>query len=438
MRHDKINPEKKRYPVGRPDFKPGREALCVSGGFDSHSFPPSLARRYSAHCPPEGPARIYSYEMEFETLAVHAGRRIDPSTGAVTPPIHLSTTFERDKTGDYPLGFSYAREDNPNRRMLEECLAALEGGKEALVLSSGLSVLMALLQGLEPGDHIIAPQDVYYGLRQLLRTVFAKSPLEVSHVDAPDITAVRAAVRPNTRLIWVETPSNPMLKITDLQGIAEIARKTNAISVCDSTFSTPLLLQPFQFGIDMVMHSTTKYLSGHSDASGGVLITKFDNYLFERVRSTQRYGGAAASPFDCWLTLRGVSTLPCRMRTHLENAAAIATHLEHHPAVERVHYPGLRGHPGHDLAEQQMKGAGGMLSFEIRGGREQALAVAANLRLFTRATSLGGPHSLVEHRASVEGPGSRTPQGLLRISVGLENSKDLIADLNQALAQLTA
>ncbi len=374
--------------------------------------------------------------MKIETLAVHAGRRIDPSTGAVTPPLQLSTTFERGQDGLYPLGFSYAREDNPNRRMLEECLAALEGGKEALMFSSGLAVLTALIQGLEPGDHILAPQDVYYGLRQLFQTVFAKWPIEVSYVDMTDLGAVRAGTRPNTRLVWVETPSNPLLRIADLKEVAGIARKANAISVCDATFTTPLLQRPLDFGIDMVMHSTTKYISGHSDALGGVLVTQFDNYLFERARNAQRYGGAVPSPFDCWLTLRGVSTLSCRMRAHVENANAVAIFLQAHPAVENVHYPGLASHSGHQLAADQMKGFGGMVAFEVHGSREQAMEVAARLRLFTRATSLGGTHSFVEHRASIEGPHTKTPQNLLRLSVGLENHVDLIADLEQALARV--
>jgi len=371
--------------------------------------------------------------MRIETLAVHAGRSVDRSFGDVTPPIHLSTTFERAQNGDYPLGFAYSREDNPNRRMLEQCLAALEGGKESVVLSSGLAVLTAVLQGLEPGDHIVAPEDVYYGLRQVLRTVFAKWPLEVSYVDMTDLDAVRSAMRPATRLVWVETPSNPLLKISDLAGIAEIARKANAISICDGTFTTPVVQRPFQYGIDMVMHSTTKYLGGHSDVVGGALITRFDNYLFERVRNSQRYGGAVPAPFDCWLTLRGVSTLSCRMRAHLENASAVAAYLRGHATVETVHYPELPEHPGHALAARQMAGFGGMLSFQVRGGREPAMAVAGKLRLFTRATSLGGPHSFVEHRASIEGPGTKTPENLLRVSVGLENAADLIEDLERAL-----
>src|SRR4051812_20847165 len=224
--------------------------------------------------------------MKIETLAVHAGRHIDPATGAVTPPIHLSTTFERSADGEYPLGFSYSREGNPNRQMLEECLAALEGGKEALVFSSGLAVSTALVQGLEPGDHIIAPDDVYWGLRKVIGDVFGKWQLQTTYVDMTDLDAVRSALQPTTRLIWVETPSNPLMKITDLAAVAEIARKANAISVCDGTFTTPVLQRPFEWGIDMVAHSTTKYISGHSDVVGGVLVTKHDNYLFERARKS--------------------------------------------------------------------------------------------------------------------------------------------------------
>src|SRR5450755_4373001 len=226
--------------------------------------------------------------MKIETQAVHAGRHIDPATGAVTPPIHLSTTFERDPGGKYPLGFSYSREANPTRRSLEECLAALEGGKEALAFSSGLAVATALLQGLEPGDHIMAPDDVYYGLRKVIATVFEKWPLAITYVDMTDLDAVRAAVRPGTRLVWVETPSNPLLKVTDLAAVAAIARQANAISVCDGTFTTPVVQRPFDFGIDMVMHSTTKYIGGHSDLVGGALVTRFDNYLFQRARNAQR------------------------------------------------------------------------------------------------------------------------------------------------------
>ena len=371
--------------------------------------------------------------VQVETLAVHAGRRTDPSTGAVTPPIHLSTTFERDADGEYSRGFSYAREGNPNRQSLEECLAALEGGKEALVFSSGLAVATALLQGLEPGDHIIAPDDVYYGLRQVIGGLFGKWQLDATYVDLTNLEAVQAAMRPNTRLLLIETPSNPMLKIVDLAALAGIARAANAITVCDGTFTTPILQRPLDCEIDMVWHSTTKYIGGHSDMTGGALITRHDNYLFERARKALSFGGAAPSPFDCWLTLRGVSTLPWRMRAHCANALAVAEFLHRHPAVERVCYPGLPDHPGHGIAARQMTAGGGMLSFQVRGGRGAAMKVASRVKIFTRATSLGGPHSLIEHRASVEGRDTRTPQNLLRASIGIENAGDLIADLGQAL-----
>ncbi|HEV3198388.1 MAG TPA: aminotransferase class I/II-fold pyridoxal phosphate-dependent enzyme [Bryobacteraceae bacterium] len=373
--------------------------------------------------------------MKIETLAVHAGRHIDPSTGAVTTPIHLSTTFERSPTGEYPLGFSYSREGNPNRRALEECLAGLEGGKEALVFSSGLAVATALVQGLEPGDHIIAPDDVYWGLRKVIGDVFGKAGLETSYADMTDADGVRAAIRPTTRLIWVETPSNPLMKVTDLTAIGKLAREAgpNIITVCDGTFATPILQHPLDCGIDMVCHSTTKYISGHSDVVGGALITRHENYLFERARRAQHYGGAVPSPFDCWLSLRGIDTLPYRVRAHSENALRVARHLKMHGAVEAVHYPGLPDHPGYEIAARQMSAFGGMLSFQVAGGRETAMNVAARCRLFIRATSLGGAHSLIEHRASVEGPQTRTPQNLLRLSVGLEHADDLIADLDQAL-----
>lgn len=367
--------------------------------------------------------------MKIETRAVHAGRRIDPATGAVTPPIHLSTTFERGVDGEYPLGFSYSREGNPNRNALEECLASLEGGKEALAFSSGLAVTTALIQGLEPGDHVLAPEDVYYGLRKITGEVFGKWPIDITYVDMTNLDAVRDAVRASTRLVWVESPSNPLMKTTDLAGVSQIARKANAISVCDGTFATPVLQQPFEFGIDMVMHSTTKYIGGHSDLIGGALITRYDNYLFERARKAQRFGGAVPSPFDCWLTLRGVSTLPLRVREHSENARRIAEYLRAHGSVEAVHYPDTN-----PVAMKQMIGGfGGMLSFQVKGCEQTAMAVAARTKVFTRATSLGGPHSFIEHRASIEGATSRTPRNLLRMSVGLENVSDLIADLEQAL-----
>jgi cystathionine gamma-synthase len=373
--------------------------------------------------------------MKIETRAIHSGRHTDPATGAVSQPIYLSTTFERSPDGEYPRGFSYSRENNPNRQALEQCLADLEGGAEALMFGSGLAVATAVVQGLEAGDHILAPDDVYWGLRKVIGDMFGKWNVEASYVDMSDLERVRAAVRPNTRLIWTETPSNPLMKITDLAGIAAVARAAGpqVMTLCDGTFATPVLQRPLEHGIDLVCHSTTKYLTGHSDVVGGVLIRRHDNYLFERARVSQKYGGAVPSPFDCWLTLRGVETLPYRVRGHAENAARVAEFLQAHRAVETVHYPGLASHPGHAIAARQMAAGGGMLSFQIRGGREEAMKAAARCELFIRATSLGGTHSLIEHRASVEGPASKTPQNLLRLSVGLEHADDLIADLRQAL-----
>ncbi len=374
--------------------------------------------------------------MRIETRAVHAGRRIDPATGAVTPPIHLSTTFERSPEGEYPLGFSYSRESNPNRKTLETCLADLEGGTQALCFASGLAVATALMQGLEPGDHILAPDDVYWGLRMVIGEVFAKSRIEPAYVDMSRPEAVQAALRPETRMIWVETPSNPLMKITDLSAIAALARAAgpNVMTVCDGTFATPVLQRPLDCGIDLVVHSTTKYIGGHSDVVGGALITRHENYLFERARKAQRYGGGVPSPFDCWLTQRGIDTLPYRVRAHSENAMRVACRLSALSQVERVHYPGLATHPGHDIAARQMSAFGGMLSFQVRGDRARAMDVVARCELFIRATSLGGAHSLIEHRASVEGRDTKTPQNLLRCSIGLEHPDDLIADLENALA----
>ena len=281
--------------------------------------------------------------MKIETRAVHAGRHIDPATGAVTPPIHLSTTFERGPDGEYPRGFSYSREDNPNRHALEECLAALEGGKEALGFSSGLAVATALVQGLEPGDHIVAPDDVYWGLRKVIGDVFGKWGLETTYVDMTSIDEVRAALRPNTRLIWVETPSNPADEGHGPGGDRSdrAPGSPNIVTVCDGTFATPVLQRPLDCGIDMVTHSTTKYIGGHSDVIGGALITRHDNYLFERARKSQRYGGGVPSPFDCWLTLRGIDTLPWRVRAQSENALRVAQFSNTTPPSRRCIIPGL-------------------------------------------------------------------------------------------------
>jgi cystathionine gamma-synthase len=371
--------------------------------------------------------------MKIETLAVHAGNRADPATGAVTLPIHLSTTFERSADGSYPHGYIYTRTDNPNRKALEECLAALEGGAASAAFSSGSAATMSVLQALSPGDHVIAPNDAYHGTSNILREVLAPWGLETTFVDMTDPDQAERAVRPNTKLIWIETPSNPLLKVSDIAKLSKIAHGAGALSACDNTWATPILQRPLELGADLVMHSTTKYLSGHSDVLGGAVIAKVDGDVFKRIKKIQTSGGAVPSPFDCWLTLRGVRTLPYRMRAHSENAMKVAEFLRGHPKVEAVHYPGLKGHSGHGVASRQMASFGGMVSFQLKGGRESAMAVAAKVRLFTRATSLGGTESLIEHRASVEGPRTKTPDNLLRASIGLENADDLIEDLAQAL-----
>jgi cystathionine gamma-synthase len=370
--------------------------------------------------------------MRIETLAVHVAHEVDPATGAVAAPIHLSTTFERDAEGGYAHGYVYGRSANPNRHALEEGLAVLEGGEEAAAFGSGLAASSALLQALAPGDHVIAPTDVYHGMTKLLREVYMRWGLEVSLVDMTKLDSVKEAVRPKTKLVWVETPSNPVLKITDIAALAEIAHTAGAICACDNTWA-PIVQRPLDLGADFVMHSTTKYLGGHSDVTGGAIVAKTNGEFFERVREIQTTCGGVPSPFDCWLILRGMRSLPWRMRAHSGNALKVATSLADHQRVEAVHYPGLATHTGHAIAARQMSEFSGMLSVEVRGGKEAAMGVAAKTKLFVRATSLGGVESLIEHRASIKGEDPRTPPGLLRISVGLEHPDDLIEDLAQAL-----
>jgi cystathionine gamma-synthase len=371
--------------------------------------------------------------MKIETLAVHAGQEIDPTTGAVTPPIHLSTTFEREPDGDYPKGYIYARRDNPNRRSLEAGVAALEGGQASAAFASGSAATMAIFQSLMPGDHVVASADAYYGTMKLLRDLFGRWNVEAMFVDMAKLDTVKKALQPRTKLLWAETPSNPLLKIVDLRALSEIAHSAGALCVCDNTW-TPIIQRPFDLGVDLIMHSSTKYFGGHCDVLGGIVAAKNDSEFFQRLRTIQHEGGAVPSPFDCWLVLRGIRTLPWRMRAHSENALSIATFLSEHTGVEKVHYPGLRSHSAHEIAMRQMSAFGGMLSFQVPGGSVEAMAVAARTKIFTRATSLGGVESLIEHRASIEGPGTQTPENLLRLSIGLEHADDLIEDLAQALA----
>ena len=311
----------------------------------------------------------------------------------------------------------------------------LEGGSAAAAFSSGTAATMSIFQSLSQGDHVIVPSDVYHGTARLLRDVLARWGLEMTFVDMADAAEVQQAARPNTKLVWVETPSNPLLKITDIERVSRIAHEAGALCVCDNTWATPILQSPFKLGADVIVHATTKYLGGHGDVLGGIVITKNDDDFFQRIRGVQTYGGAVPSPFDCWLVLRGVRTLPYRIRAQSENASKVAAFLSRHVEVEAVHYPGLKSHQGHETAARQMASFGGMTSFQVKGNRESAMAVAAKVEIFTRATSLGGPESLIEHRASIEGPGTQTPENLLRLSIGLENVDDLTEDLARSLSE---
>jgi cystathionine gamma-synthase len=370
--------------------------------------------------------------MKIETIAIHAGNKIDGQTGAVIQPITLSSTFERGEDGGYPGGFIYSRIDNPNRKSLENVVAELEMAEDAAAFSSGNAAGAAVFQALGTGSHIIAPDDMYHGLRNQLLQVF-EGIIEVSFIDLANIEAIENAVKHNTRLIWVETPSNPLLKISNIKGICELAKSKGILVACDNTFSTPVFQRPLELGCDLVMHSSTKYFGGHSDLIGGVLACKKNDELWKKIKNIQVLSGAVPSPFDCYLTVRGIKTLPYRMRGHAQNAVRLAAFLDSHNQVEKVFYPGLKEHPGHDIAKAQMSDYGGMLSFLVRGGAEEARKVVNLVKIFTQATSLGGVESLIEHRASIEGPATKTPQNLIRISVGLENSEDLIQDLIQAL-----
>lgn len=372
--------------------------------------------------------------MKIETLAVHAGRQIDTATAAVSPPIHLSTTYQRDADGGYARSFSYTRPDNPTRHSLEACIAALEGGAEAVCFASGSAATHAVFSLLRPGDHVIAPRECYHGTRQQLREIVSGWGVRVDFVDpTQSLAELDAHLTPATRLIWIETPCNPTVRVTDIAAVAERARTRGALLVVDNTFATPIVQRPLELGADLVMHSSTKYFGGHSDVMGGAVVARERSDACERIRNYQGVAGAVPSPFDCWLIRRSLATLPLRVRTQCANALEVAEYLRRHPRVERVFYPGLADDPGHAVAARQMRGFGAVVAVCVRGGAAEALAVAARTRVFIRATSLGGVESLIEHRASVEGPDTPTPQNLLRLSIGIENGQDLIADLEQAL-----
>ncbi|MGW7352583.1 cystathionine gamma-synthase [Streptomyces sp. Z26] len=380
----------------------------------------------------------HNFPQSFETRAIHAGQPADPATGAVVTPIYQVSTYKQDGVGGLRGGYEYSRSGNPTRTALEENLAALEGGRRGLAFASGLAAEDCLLRTLlRPGDHVVIPNDAYGGTFRLFARVVEQWGVEWSVADTSDPAAVRAALRDRTRAIWVETPSNPLLGVTDIAALADIARTAGVRLVVDNTFASPYLQQPLALGADVVVHSTTKYMGGHSDVVGGALVTA-EAELGEQLAFHQNAMGAVAGPFDCWLVMRGIKTLAVRMDRHSENATRVVDLLTGHPSVTQVYYPGLPTHPGHEVAAKQMRAFGGMVSFRVEGGEEAAVRVCNRARLFTLGESLGGVESLIEHpglmtHASVNGSALEVPADLVRLSVGIEAADDLLTDLTEAL-----
>jgi cystathionine gamma-synthase len=377
--------------------------------------------------------------MQFETLAIHAGQEPDAATGAVVPPIYQVSTYKQDGVGGLRGGYEYSRSANPTRTALEECLAAVEGGRRGLAFASGLAAEDTLLRTVcKPGDHVVIPGDAYGGTYRLFAKVQQSWGLDYTPADEHHVEAFRGAIQPGrTKVVWVETPTNPLLGIADIAAVAELAHDAGAILVVDNTFASPYLQQPLALGADVVVHSTTKYMGGHSDVVGGALVTA-DDELGERVAYHQNAMGAVAGPFDSWLVLRGIKTLGVRMDRHCANAERIVDVLTSHAAVTEVLYPGLPDHPGHEVAAKQMKAFGGMVSFRVRGGEEQAVEICNRAKVFTLGESLGGVESLIEHpgrmtHASAAGSPLEVPGDLVRLSVGIEAVDDLVEDLTQAL-----
>ncbi|MCS7081417.1 MAG: cystathionine gamma-synthase [Bacteroidetes bacterium] len=380
--------------------------------------------------------------MQFATKAVHAGQRPDPTTGAIMTPIYQTSTYVQEAPGVHK-GYAYARVSNPTRTALEENLAALEEARFAAAFASGCAAIDAILRQLNPGDHVIATDDLYGGTYRLFRTVYERFGITFGFVDMTDPAALEAAWRPNTRLIWVETPTNPLLKLIDIAAIAQIARARGAVVVVDNTFATPYLQNPLTLGADLVVHSATKYLGGHSDVIGGAVMTNDERWI-EGLRFQQKTTGAVPGPMDCFLVLRGVKTLHVRMERHCQNAQLIAEFLAHHPKVASVRYPGLSSHPQHELARRQMRGFGGMVSFTLRDDSlEAAIRVLSSTKLFALAESLGGVESLIGHPATMthaaiprqERIRAGLTDSLIRLSVGIEDAEDLIRDLDEALSR---
>lgn len=383
----------------------------------------------------------YDRSQRFETRAIHAGQDPDPTTGAVITPIYQTSTFAQEEVGKHK-GFDYSRSDNPTRSALQTALASLEDANWALAYASGLAGTQNVWYLLAPGDHMILSDDAYGGTYRLVSKVLARYGLEYTMVDLTDLDAVRAAIQPNTKMIWAETPTNPYLKIVDIAGMAEIAKSAGARLVIDNTFASPYLQKPLSLGADLVLHSTTKYLGGHSDVVGGAVIGN-DPEVYDILKFHQNAAGAVPAPFDSWLVMRGIKTLSVRMREHNRNAARIVEILSESPAVEHVYYPGLETHPGHDVAKRQMiNGFGGMVSFTTTGGYEAARKFVQTTSIFTLAESLGGIESLIEHpgemtHASMAGSGHEVADNLIRLSVGIEHIDDLVEDIQQALAAVS-
>lgn len=383
-------------------------------------------------------------KQRFETTAIHAGQEFDPTTGSIIPPVYLTSTFVQDGIGGFRGGYEYTRGGNPTRTSLETLLAALEGGKHGYSFSSGLAAEDALLRAvLDPGDHVVIGNDVYGGTHRLLSKIHGRSGIENDTVEMMDLNAVqKAVIKGKTKILWLESPSNPLMKISDIGELAEIGHTAGAIVVVDNTFASPYLQQPLALGADVVVHSTTKYLGGHSDVLGGGIVLN-DSALAEKVGFQQFAAGAVSGPMDAWLTVRGIKTLGVRMDRHSANAQAIAEHLVGHPSIDRVYYPGLESHPGHELAKQQMSGFGGMISLGFKAGARAARKFAESTKVFQLAESLGGVESLIGYpsemtHASVKGTPLEVPDNIIRLSVGIENVDDLIDDLDRALPRRRA
>jgi cystathionine gamma-synthase len=419
----------------RPSYEARARRICacaVSGeqvdgiaGWRKH-----FCRRHLLERNPMDSAALL--RMRFETLAVRAGSERD-GTGAIAPPLHLSTNYEHGPAGEHLHDYIYTRVDNPTQRRLETALAAVEGGEAALVFASGVAAGAAYFQSLPQGSHVLFADDLFYGFRSMAPSFFPRWGITWSSVDMADLTAVRGAIRPETRVLWTETPSNPLMKIVDIASLADIAHSAHARLLVDSTFPTPALLRPLALGADLTLHSTTKYLGGHSDVQGGALIFARNGDSFLEIKQIRTSLGSVASPFSSWLVLRGLRTLAARMRMHSANAREVATALSANKQVNQVLYPGLSTQPGHDIAAAQMTDFGGMLSIRVQGGAERAIKVASRTKIFVNAGSLGGPESLIQHAASVMHPAGSIPGDLLRLSIGLEHPQDLIADLESAL-----